>query len=65
MISNDAVTLEGLSGPTKAFTVMTGSMGLPTTADPSELKSTSNGRGDHGKPITGWKLLLVSLSKGT
>lgn len=54
--------LEGLSGPAKAVTAMTGSMGLrPCRWMADKLSEAS---GDHRAPMTGWDVLSVALRRG-
>lgn len=60
--SSTEPTFEGLSGPAKAETAMTGSMGLLPGWWSSE--SLSEDSGDHRAPITGWELLSVARSRG-
>ena len=45
--------LEGLSGPAKALTAITGSLGLLVDCGENERELLSNGSGDQGAPITG------------
>lgn len=55
------LTLEGLSGPAKALTVITGSRGLLGNRG----EHFSIGSGDHGAPITGWVELSAARRRGT
>lgn len=55
------LTLDGLKGPAKALTAITGSFGLLG----NHGDRFSIGSGDQGAPITGWEELSVALNKGT
>lgn len=54
------LTLDGLKGPAKALTAITGSFGLLGNLG----ERFSIGSGDQGVPITGWEELSVALNKG-
>lgn len=55
------LTLEGLSGPAKALTVITGSRGLLGNRG----ERFSMGSGDQGAQITGWAELSAARRRGT